>query len=61
MSPVAQLRGHGCADGAGDAGGDLRVFGAAREGVSKWRDRVRTREFPLELSNAALAASGPEN
>jgi thiamine biosynthesis lipoprotein len=54
---MAQLRRHGCVAGLVNAGGDLRVFGAAPRVVYV---RGQADEgMPLELREAALAVSGP--
>lgn len=55
---VAELRRHGCAAGLVNAGGDLRVFGAATRIVHA-REETGV-GIPVQLNDAALAVSGPK-
>jgi thiamine biosynthesis lipoprotein len=55
---VAALREHGCGSGIVNAGGDLRVFGPAREVMLRLATGTA---YPLELEEAAVAVSEPKS
>ena len=54
---IAELRRHGCSAGLVNAGGDLRAFGPVPRSV--YLRGATDERVPLELLDAALAASGP--
>jgi thiamine biosynthesis lipoprotein len=55
---VGALREHGCGSGIVNAGGDLRVFGPAREVMLRLATGTA---YPLELEEAAVAVSEPKS